>query len=131
MSPLKFSSAASRSIEGMFLPAPGYQSFPYARRREPSLDFLSNGCGLFLSPLEVGGNFSLVPQVVRDHGVDVRQGYGGVLLRNLLGGRASVERRDNGVQRHPRTGDTHDAIGIGMNWNPFNRFGRVHLNTPD
>src|SRR6266852_2818660 len=82
MSPLKFSSAASRSIEGPFLLAPGYQSFPYVRRREPSLDFLSNGCGLFLSPLEVSGDFSLVPQVVRDHGVDVRQGHGGVLLRN-------------------------------------------------
>ena len=122
MSPLKFSSAASRSIEGAFLSAPGYQSFPYVRRREPSLDFLSNDGGLFLSPLEVGGDFSLVPQVVRDHGVDVRQGYGGVLLRNLLGGRASVERRDNGVERHPRTSDTHDAVGISVNWEPAQWF---------
>jgi len=126
MSPLKFSSAASRSIEEEFLSASGYQSFPYVRRRKPSLDFLSNGCGLFLSPLEVGGDFSLVPQVVRDHGVDVRQGYGGVLLRNLLGGRTSVERRDNGVERHPRTSDTHDAVGVGVNRDPLNRFGRVH-----
>ncbi len=128
MSPLKFSSAASRSIEGSFLSAPGYQPFAYARRREPSFDFLSNGYGLFLSPLEVGGDFSLVPQVVRDHRVNVRQGYGGVLLRNLLGGRTSVERRDNGVQRHTRTGDTDDAVGVSVNWNPLNRLGRVHWN---
>jgi hypothetical protein len=47
MSPLKFSSAASRSIEGVFLPAPGHQSFPYVRRRKSSLDFLSNSCGRF------------------------------------------------------------------------------------
>jgi len=126
MSPLKFSSAASRSIEGAFLSAPGYQSFAYARRRKPSLDFLSNGCGLLLAPVKVGGDFGLVPQVVRDHGVHVRQGNGGVLLRNLLGGRASVERRDNGVERYPRTGDTHDAVGVSVNWNPLNGFGRVH-----
>ena len=125
MSPLKFSSAASRSIEGVFL-SPGYQSFPYVRRRKPSLDFLSHGGGLFLAPVKVGGDFGLVPQVVRDHGVDVRQGYGGVLLRNLLGGGASIERRDNGVERHPRTGDTNDAVGVSVNWNPLNRFGRVH-----
>jgi Putative transposase len=126
MSPLKFSSAASRSIEGVFLPAPGYQSFPYARRRKPSLDFPSNGCGLFLTPVKVGGDFGLVPQVVRDHGVHVRQGNGGVLLRDLLGGRTGVERRDKGVERHPRTGDTHDAVGVSVNWNPLNRFGQVH-----
>jgi hypothetical protein len=72
MSPLKFSSAASRSIERVFLSAPGYQSFPYARRREPALDFLSNGCGVFLAPVKVGGDFGLVPQVVRDHGDDMR-----------------------------------------------------------
>jgi len=124
MSPLKFSSAASRRIEGVFLSAPGYQSFPYVRRRKPSLDFLSNGCGLFLAPVTVGGDFGLVPQVVRDHGVHVRQENGGVLLRNLAP--ASVERRDNGVERHPRTGDTHDAVGVSVNWNPLNRFGRVH-----
>ena len=126
MSPLKFSSAASRSIESVFLSAPGYQSFPYVRRRKPSLDFLSNGGGLFLAPVKVGGDFGLVPQVVRDHGVHVRQGNGGVLLRNLLGGRASVERRDNGVERHSCASDTYDAIGVSVNWNPLNRFGRVH-----
>ena len=49
-----------------------------------------------------------------------------VLLRNLLGGRTGVERRDNGVERHPRTGDTHDAVGVRVNWNSLNRFGRVH-----
>jgi hypothetical protein len=126
MSPLKFSSAASRSIEGVFLLAPGYQSFPYAGRRKPSLDFLSNGCGLFMARVKVGGNRGLVAQVVRDHGVHVRQGNGGVLLRNLLGSRTSVERRDNRVEGHPRTGDTHDAIGVSVNRNPLNRFGRVH-----
>ena len=62
MSPLKFSSAASRSIEGVFLPAPSHQSFPYVRRRKSSLDFLSNSCGLFLALVKVGGNFGLVPQ---------------------------------------------------------------------
>jgi hypothetical protein len=128
MSPLKFSSAASRSIEGAFLSAPGYQSFPYARRREPSLDFLSNGCGLFLAPAKVSGDFGLVPQIVRDHGVRVGKGNGGVLLRNLLGGRTSIERRDNGIESHTRAGDTHDAVGVGVNRNPFNRVGRVHLN---
>jgi len=81
MSPLKFSSAASRSIEEAFLSAPGYQSFPYAGGREPSLDFLSNGCGLFLAPVKVGGDFGLVPQIVRDYGVHVRKGNGGVLRR--------------------------------------------------
>src|SRR6266542_496251 len=126
MSPLKFSSAASRSIERVFLSAPGYQSFPYARRRKPSLDFLSNGCGLFLAPVKVNGDFGLVAQVVRDHGVHVRKGNGGVLLRNLLGGRTSVERRDNGVERHPRPSDTHDANSVHVNWNPLNSFGRVH-----
>ena len=125
MSPLKFSSAASRSIEGVFLSAPGYQSFPYVRRRKPSLDFLSHSCSLFLAPVKVGGDFGLVPQVVRDHGVHVRQGNGGVLLRNLLSGRTSVERRDNGVERHPRTGNTHDAVGVSVNRDPFNRFGRI------
>jgi hypothetical protein len=125
MSPLKFSSAASRSIEGAFLSAPGYQSFPYVRRRKPSLDFLSNGCGLLVAPLEVDGYFSLVPQVVRDHRVDVRHGYGGVLLSNFLGGCTGVEGRDNGVERHPRTGDTHDAVSVSVNWNPLDRFGRV------
>jgi hypothetical protein len=78
MSPLKFSSAASRSIEGVSLSAPGYQSLPYVRRGKPSLDFLSNGCGLFLAPVKVGGDFGLVPQVVRDHGVHVRQGARGL-----------------------------------------------------
>jgi hypothetical protein len=126
MSPLKFSSAANRSIEGAFLSAPGYQSFPHVRRRKPSLDFLSNGCGLLLAPEKVGADFGLVPQVVRDHGVHVREGNGGVLLCNFLGGRTSVERRDNGVERHPCSGDTHDAGGVGVNWNPLNRFGRVH-----
>ena len=63
MSPLKFSSAASRSIEGVFLLATGYQSFPYAGRRKPSLDFLSNGRGLFMARLQVGGNRGLVAQV--------------------------------------------------------------------
>ena len=29
-----------------------------------SLDFFSNGCGLLLSPPEVGGDFSFVPQIV-------------------------------------------------------------------
>jgi hypothetical protein len=126
MSPLKFSSAASRSIEGVFLLAPGYQSFPYAGRRKPPLDFLSNSRGVFIARLKVGGNRALVAQVVRDHGVHVRQGNGGVLLRNLLGGRTSVESRDNRVEGHPRTGDTHDAIGVSVNRNPLNRFGRVH-----
>ena len=126
MSPLKFSSAASRSIEGVFLPAPGDQSFPYVRRRKSSLDFFSNSCGLFLASVKVDGDFGLVPKVVRDHRVHVRQGNGGVLLRNLLGGRTGVERRDKRVERHPRTGDTHDAVGVSVNWNPLNRFGRVH-----
>ena len=49
-----------------------------------------------------------------------------VLLGNLLGGRTSVERRDNGVERHPRTSDTHDAVGVSVNRDPLNRFGRVH-----
>jgi hypothetical protein len=125
-SALKFSSAASGSIEGVFLLAPGYQSFPYAGRRKPSLDFLSNGCGLFMACVKVGGNCGLVAQVVRDHGVHVRQGNRGVLLRNLLGSRTSVERRDNSVEGHPRTGDTHDAVGVSVNRNPLNRFGRIH-----
>src|SRR6476646_7747365 len=126
MSPLKFSSAASRSIEGVFLLAPRYQPFPYTGRRKPPLDFLSNRRGLFMAGLKVGGNRALVAQVVRDHGVHVRQGNGGVLLRNLLGGRTSVERRDNRVEGHPRTGDTHNAVGVSVNRNPLNRFGRVH-----
>ena len=49
----------------------------------PSFDFLSNGCGLFLAAMEAGGDFGRVPEVVRDHRVDVRQRYGGVLLCDL------------------------------------------------
>jgi hypothetical protein len=64
MSPLKFSSAARRSIEGVFVPAPGHQSFPYVGRRKSSLDFLSNGCGLFLASVKVDGDFGLMPQVL-------------------------------------------------------------------
>jgi hypothetical protein len=106
MSPLKFSSAAGRSIEGVFLSTPGYQSFPNVRRRKPSLDFLSNGCGLFLAPVKVGGDFGPVPQVVRDHGVHVRQGNGGVLLGNLLGSCTSVGPAQNlgGLSRRLRRG---------------------------
>ncbi len=65
MSPLKFSSAANRSIEPVFLPVPGYEPFAYVRRRKSSLDFLSNGCGLFMAPVKVGGHFRLVTQVLR------------------------------------------------------------------
>jgi hypothetical protein len=53
--------------------------------------------------------------------------HGGVLLGDLLGGRAGVEGCDDRVQRHPRTCDTHDAVGISVNRNPFNRFGRVEV----
>ena len=42
-----------------------------------------------------------------------------VLLGNLLGGRTSVERRDNGVERHTRASDTHDAIGVQVNRNDW------------
>ena len=62
-----------------------------------------------------------------DHGVDVRQGYGGVLLSDLLRSRTGVEGRDDRVECHSRTSDTDDAVGVGVNRDPFNRFGRVHL----
>jgi len=55
-----------------FLLAPGYQSLPYAGRRKPPLNFLSNSRSLFMACLKVGGNRALVAQVVSDHGVHVR-----------------------------------------------------------
>lgn len=126
MSPLKFSSAANRSIEEIFLSAPGEQPFPNARGREPALDVLSNGCGLSLPPLKIDGDFSLVPEVVRDYGVDVRQQDGGVLVSDLLRGSTGVEGRNDRVERYPRTCDTDDAVGVGVDRNAIHRFGRVH-----
>jgi hypothetical protein len=52
-----------------------------------------------MSPLKVDADLRLVPQVVRDHAVHVGQSDGGVLLRDLLGGRASVEGTDDGGER--------------------------------
>ena len=53
------------------------------------------------------------------------------LLRNLLGGRASVERRNDGVERHPRAGDPDDAVGVGVDRHSFDSFGRIHVKHSD
>jgi hypothetical protein len=61
---------------------------------------------------------------------DVCEGHGGVLLNDFLRGRAAVKGSDYRIQRHSCSGDTHDAVGVGVNRNPFNRFGRVHGGRP-
>lgn len=91
------------------LPPAGSQSFAKAGRRKPTLDFRPNVVGQLLATLEVSADLWLVPQVVCDHGVHVGQGDGGVLLRDLLGGRASIERTDDRVECDPSAGDTYDA----------------------
>lgn len=67
---------------------------------------------------ETAVDVRLVPQVVRDDRVDVHQGNGGVLLRDLLGSRTGLERTDDRVERHPRAGNPHDAAGVGMRKGP-------------
>jgi len=65
--------------------APGYQSFTYAGRRKPPLDFLSNSRGLFMARLKVGGNRALVAQVVGDHGS--KQPFGRLWPRCIVSAR--------------------------------------------
>jgi hypothetical protein len=72
MSPLKFSSAARRSIRTAdLLHTPSEKPFTNAVGRVSGFDFRSDLTTLNLSLAEVGINVILVAQIVSDHIVDV------------------------------------------------------------
>ena len=65
-------------------------------------------------------------EVVRDDRVDVRQGYRGVLLGDLLSGGAGVESGQQRVQGHPGATDPDHAVGVGLNRDPLRRRVQFH-----
>ena len=70
---------------------------------------------------EVGLHVALPIEVVGNHGVDVPEGQGGVLLRDLLRRPPLVERPDHGVQRDTGAGDANDAVSIDLERNLASR----------
>ena len=109
MSPLKFSvrQTAASTISSLSSVAVA----PVCPKREPSLDFLSNACGLLLLSQKVIGDVSLVPEAIRDHGVDVRREVPKSTWCRVYSG----------------AGNPDDAVGVGVDWHPFDSFGQIHL----
>src|SRR5262249_35552027 len=83
---------------------------------------------LFTLP-QVGVDFRLVPQVVSDNRVHVDKRNRGILLRDLLGGRAGLEGAHDGVERDTCTGDSDNAVGIAVDWHPLKDIRGVHVDT--
>ena len=69
--------------------------------------------------LQIRLDFRLVSEVVRDDGVHVDQRNRWVLLRDLLGGGAGLERADDSFERDPGTRHAHDAVIIGVDGHPL------------
>jgi len=81
--------------------------------REASFDVSADLSTQLVAAREVSVDFGSVRQDIRDHRVSRREIHGGVLLDDLLGGGARIERGDDRVERNPRADDANDAVVTG------------------
>ena len=66
---------------------------------------------------QVGVDFRGVVQVMRDDLVNVRQRDGWKLLRDFLGSRAALERRNDGIEGHAGASNANRAVRVGNQGN--------------
>ena len=92
----------------------GEQALAHAGRFRPGFVLSTHALCELSSPLEIGVYILRSPQVVGNHGIDIGERQRWVLLGDLLGGRATMERRDDRVQGDAASPHSDGVIAVSL-----------------